>query len=135
MKKIFFLILLPVAILMFSACQPTIEDEIRQAFYESEYNEGYEDLGYDDDPDKIVIYHNFGKSNESYVVDIMPKPISMGSFMEIVDGVIFAYNVDYFLLVYNSGKLYRLGEAFDAGLIDHDNLVEIQKLLMDYIPG
>ena len=47
---------------------------------------------------------------------------------ETVDGVTFYHPVQMRFYVYNNGNFYRLQEAFDNGLLTHDNLLTLRDI-------
>ena len=46
---------------------------------------------------------------------------------EMVDGVIFHHSELKTFTVYNNGNFYSLQEAFNSGLLNHDNLLTVQE--------
>lgn len=47
---------------------------------------------------------------------------------EIVDGVAFNHSQIKTFDVYSNGEFYSLQEAFDSGLITHDNLLKLRDI-------
>lgn len=47
---------------------------------------------------------------------------------ETVDGVVFHHSQIKTFDVYSNGEFYSLQEAFDSGLIDHDNLLTLRNI-------
>lgn len=68
-----------------------------------------------------------GVYGETYVFYVNGLAAGDAITVDIVDGVYFAYPSLQQLEVYNGGKFYTLSSAFEAGLLSHDNLLDIQK--------
>ena len=139
MKRFMFLLILPVlCIPAFFGCtegsnepQGDLETQIKTAFYNSEYcSESYKTIYAE--PDNIPIKGILGIYGDSVVVDIMSRPNTAMAGSEYVDGIQFTYPYEYYFLVYNDGEMYRLQEAFDAGLLDHDDVVDLKENTLYY---
>ncbi|MBD5631977.1 MAG: hypothetical protein HDP34_01940 [Clostridia bacterium] len=48
--------------------------------------------------------------------------------IEVVDGVVFNHSQIKTFTVYSNGEFYSLQEAFDSGLVTHDNLLTLREI-------
>ncbi len=121
MKRV--LLAITAALCMFAAaafggCSP--EDEILRA-WKREHNYYAEPGGY---PLSIDIRGVYG---DTYVFYIGGMEAGAAITTDFVDNVYFAYPSTRQLEVYNGGEFYTLSSAFEAGLLSHDDLLDIQK--------
>ena len=70
----------------------------------------------------FTCYAEFGGMHVLMLKWIYPDALSE----ETVDGVVFHHNQIKTFDVYNNGQFYSLQEAFDSGLLNHDNLVTLR---------
>lgn len=106
-----------------------IADEIKQAYYDENKLEGYKS------PDEVVILEYFGNYGDAYVVDMASLALFAAVITtETVDGVDFIYPDTKLLTVYSGGELYTLTQAFEAKLLNHENLVAVHEKYVEYRP-
>lgn len=81
--------------------------------------------------------HNVDKSEISFTcyaefdgVHILMLNVSYPDALstETVDGVVFHHSQIKTFVVYSNGEFYSLQEAFDSGLINHDNLLTLRDI-------
>lgn len=105
-----------------------LTDEIKKEIKES-YLERYEIEGTYED---IWLMRYYGKFDNSYAVILSDKyieEIPEERVTEKVAGMPIVYLFkDAYIHIYNKGKLYRLQEAYDKGLIDEECVIKIMIL-------
>ena len=69
----------------------------------------------------------YGEYNGAYVMFIDTPYLAYLDAIttQVVDGVTFVYGSSHTLDVYNNGSFYSVGEAFENGLLTHNDLVDI----------
>ena len=121
MKRVLLVIiaaLCALAAASFGGCSP--EDEILRA-WKREHNYYAELGGY---PLSIDMRGEYGGT---YVFYVDGLAAGAAITVDVVDNVYFAYPSTRQLEVYNGGKFYTLSAAFEAGLLSHADLLDIQK--------
>jgi len=92
-----------------------------------------EEISYKD----VIIDEYCGEYNNAHAVYItVTKFFYFGmEHEETVDGIKFVYPVINTITVYKDKSFYSLQEAFDNGLINHENLVKIAEKHYEYEPS
>ena len=72
-----------------------------------------------------VGFECYGEFGKTYVL-IMQGAYSQVFTTEAVDDVVFHHSAAVTFTVYNNGSFYSLQEAFDNGLLTHDNLLTLR---------
>ena len=73
-----------------------------------------------------VNFNCYGEFNGTHILTYESRAYSQAFSNEIVDGVTFVHSRILTFDVYNNGNFYSLQEAFDNGLLSHDNLVTLR---------
>ncbi len=122
MKKFLFaLVAALVALAAASAgCADTVEGRILRE-WKAEHDYRDEPGGY---PLSVDMRGRYG---ETYVFYINGTAAGAAITVDIVDNVYFSYPSLRQLEVYNGGRFYTLSSAFEAGLLSHEDLLDIQK--------
>ena len=132
MKKLLtfiFSAVLAISAAAFAACED-IEDRAMQSRIINAW--------LDDNPDTDAAAYELsvdvrGVYGDTYVFYLNgPFGYAQALTYTFIDNVYFAYPDFQQLEVYNDGEIYTLEEAFDAGFLTHENLLDIQK---KYAPG
>lgn len=77
--------------------------------------------------DDVIIYHYYGNFDGVYVASIVVVGQNYPTAFETetVDGVEIDYHCDRYILAFDGVGVYRLAEAFERGIITHDDLLRI----------
>ena len=105
-----------------------IEPEIQKAYYELHKKEMERNSCAVDDI-KISFYGKYGESYALFIDSIYFYPQAYHPVT--IDGVVLHYWDYQELDVYNNGEIYTVQEAFENGLLTHDDLVDIAYHLED----
>ena len=74
-----------------------------------------------------ISFNCFAEFNGAHILilnALYPQALST----EIVDGVVFNHSEIKTFDVYSNGEFYSLQEAFDSGLVTHNNLLNLRKI-------
>ncbi len=98
------------------------------------YIKKYNPYSENQDPNSVVIFYVNGIYNNSVVALICPfttfRPLE--TIVEI-DGVSFNYSSSLQLSVFNNSEFYSIEEAFEKGILSHDDLVNIASKQLNYL--
>ena len=100
-----------------------IEAEIRTAYYNL-YKDAFDEYALSEDDMSLRYYGKFSNSYVMFIdsiLSIFPSVVSP----EVIEGVTFEYGDPQRFEVYCNGKFYAVQQAYDNGLLTHDNLVDI----------
>lgn len=86
--------------------------------------------------DRVMIKHHYGEFNNSHVVMMTDNDMDVRPTLgeETIDGVTIKYNNSYRIKVWNQGKFYTLEEAYEANLLQINDITKINNKQKELYP-
>lgn len=118
MRKVFAVLFAVMGLLVFCACGKNEKEEIKKA-YAKLHNVHASD----------VSCKSYGEFDGTYVLIISVKDMDATTALNdvTVDGVDFHFHIGITFDVYRKGAFYTLQEAFDSGLLTHEDLLTVRR--------